>query len=277
MSISDWRYYNHAALPTTAPHEVPDTSVIESGEIWKAFSRAPLLARWTTEFDCGEDTGWYYVIKDAPFDISKIKAKKRYVINKGNECFDVERINPLDYPDELYNTLVAAIKSYPPKEQHIPKREHFLKSLNTWSDKMVFAAFRKEDRKLCAYALVTPHGTYYDFTSMKSIPEFEKSNVNAALVFGILTELSTELAGGKYICDGEKNINHTTRFQDYLESYFGFRKVYAKLNIAYNPKVRWIIKLAYPIRGFIGLFKGIGIVRNLLSVLSMEEIVRAQK
>ena len=36
MQVEGWKYYNHAMIPTTAPHEMPDTSLIESGAIWKA-------------------------------------------------------------------------------------------------------------------------------------------------------------------------------------------------------------------------------------------------
>lgn len=30
-----WKYYNHAVIPTTASHEVPDLTPIRNGEIWK--------------------------------------------------------------------------------------------------------------------------------------------------------------------------------------------------------------------------------------------------
>ncbi len=35
MKIDGWYYYNHAAIPTTAPHENPDISPIKDGNIWK--------------------------------------------------------------------------------------------------------------------------------------------------------------------------------------------------------------------------------------------------
>lgn len=34
MSINGWRYYNHAAIPTTPPHIEPDLNPIDSGIIW---------------------------------------------------------------------------------------------------------------------------------------------------------------------------------------------------------------------------------------------------
>lgn len=35
MEIKGWKYYNHAAIPTTAPHELTDISLIADGSIWK--------------------------------------------------------------------------------------------------------------------------------------------------------------------------------------------------------------------------------------------------
>lgn len=32
--IEGWRYYNHAAIPTCAPHEEPDTDPIYNGLVW---------------------------------------------------------------------------------------------------------------------------------------------------------------------------------------------------------------------------------------------------
>ena len=35
MQVEGWRYYNHAMIPTTAPHENADISAVENGDIWK--------------------------------------------------------------------------------------------------------------------------------------------------------------------------------------------------------------------------------------------------
>lgn len=35
MDIKGWKYYNHAAMPTTAPHENVDLTPVVSGNIWK--------------------------------------------------------------------------------------------------------------------------------------------------------------------------------------------------------------------------------------------------
>lgn len=33
--IKGWKYYNHALISTSAPHELPDLSAIKDGSVWK--------------------------------------------------------------------------------------------------------------------------------------------------------------------------------------------------------------------------------------------------
>ena len=70
-----WRYYNHAVIPSSPPNAPLNLTPLEDGSIWK-IGKTPLLARWTTNFDCGYETNWWYVIKDTPFDINVLKAKR---------------------------------------------------------------------------------------------------------------------------------------------------------------------------------------------------------
>ena len=35
MSIQDWKYYNHAVISTLGPHEEPDLTCINNGDVWK--------------------------------------------------------------------------------------------------------------------------------------------------------------------------------------------------------------------------------------------------
>lgn len=273
--MKNWRYYNHAAIPSTAPHEKPDMLPVDNGSIWKINGRTPLLARWTTDFDCGYETNWWYVIKDTPLDISELKAKRRYEINKGIKNFDVKKIEPDNYADELYNVQIAAYSAYPDKYRPSVNREEFISSVQHWDSFVCIGAFDRESRMLCGYSLLSEESeTYVDFKVMRTNPECEKNGINAALVEGVLRYFNEFLTQGGYICDGARSINHETAFQDYLEKYFGFRKAYCKLHITYNPRLKWVVHLIYPIRRFFLQMDGIGILHSINAVLKMEEIQR---
>ena len=118
MQIEGWRYYNYAAIPTTLPHEPINEAPLRDGGIWKVTGKAgkpPMFVQWVEDFDCACETNWWYVIKDVPFDISDLKAKRRYEINKGINNFDVKEIDPVNYTEELCNVQIAAYSAYPEK------------------------------------------------------------------------------------------------------------------------------------------------------------------
>lgn len=272
--MSAWKYYNHAMIPTYAPHVEHDFEQTDFRKLWKE-NRKALLARWTTDFDCGYETNWWYVIKEAPFDINALKAKRRYEINKGIKNFDVREIKPDSYADELCNVQIAAYSAYPEKYRPSVNRSDFTASVKHWDCFTCLGAFERESEKLCGYALLLKESeACVDFKVMRTNPECERNGVNAALVEGILRYFDYFLTNGGYICDGARSINHETAFQDYLEKYFGFRKAYCKLHIKYNPKLSQIIRLIYPIRGLFKRFDKIEKIHQLNAVLRMEEIAR---
>jgi len=186
MQIDGWRYYNHAVIPTTAPHEEPNMEPINDGFIWKIEGRTPLLARWTTEFDCGYETNWWYVIKDTPFDINALKAKRRYEINKGNKNFYVKEINPSEWVENIYDVTVAAYATYPQSYRPNISHDQFVSNVKAWSFYKVYGAFSVIDGLLCGYACLKKSKTYIDFCMMKAIPSQEHLGLNAAMVNHIL-------------------------------------------------------------------------------------------
>ena len=274
--MNQWRYYNHALISNLAPHEIPDTALLADKNTWNAAGKGyPLLARWTTSFDCGQETNWWYVIKDTPFDLQSVKAKRRYEVNKGIKNFDVRVIDPREYRLELYHVQIKAFSAYPEKYRPSVNREKFLQDIDKWSDYVVFGAFSRESGMLCGYAILERNGErYVKFSVQKTMPEQEKYGLNAALVFGILQHYADFLEKGGYICDGERSINHETAFQDYLEKYFEFRKAYCILNVRYRPGLGWMVKLLYLFRKVLLRFDHVGLVHNINAVLRMETISR---
>ena len=238
----------------------------------------PLLARWTTDFDCGFETNWWYVIKDTPFDLSALKAKRRYEINKGNKNFNVKEINPAEWAENIYDVAVAAYSAYPESYRPHISHDQFISDVISWDFYKVYGAYSAEDKSLCGYACLNRKdldGNYINFTVMKAIPDKENLGLNAAMVNKILVDHEDFFNSGGYISDGSRSINHETAFQDYLEKYFGFRKAYCHLHIRYNPKIERLIRFLFPIRKVLFAFDGIGIVHSINSVMKMEEICRS--
>ena len=160
-----------------------------------------------------------------------MKAKRRYEINKGRKNFCVKEINPLDYEKELFLIQKTAYSIYPEKYRPVVEEQSFVQNLHNWNGHVVLGAFYRESNELVGYSLVYEReDRCIDFIAQKVMPDYEKFAINAALVDGVLEKFNNALCEGKFLCDGSRNTNHETFFQDYLEKYFGFRKAYCKLH-----------------------------------------------
>lgn len=272
MQIEGWKYYNHAAIPTTAPHENINSLPIEDGSIWK-LNKGAKMVRWHSDWDCKNETQWWFCIKDTPFNLMDLKAKRRYEINKGSKYFDIKKIIPSDFYEELWEITVLAYSSWPAKYRPPISKERFFKQLQEWNCKVFFGAFEIESGNLKGYAVLEDNKTYVEFMILRVDPDSEKYSINAALVNGILEYYNDRFDGTFYINDGSRSIRHETAFQDYLEKYFGFRKAYCKLHIKYKFFLGIFIRLVYPIRKIISPKTGIG--SKLTALLTMESIRRS--
>lgn len=167
--MKTWKYYNHALLPVTTPNECPDLSELQDKDTWNYNGNKALLARWTTNFDCGYETNWWYCIKDDSFNINSVKSKIRYYIKRGIANFDVKVINACDYKVELYNVQVAAFSAYPESYRPTVDKERFLNGISKWNENyIVFGAFERENGMLQGYSLCHEHDCYVELKVQKN-------------------------------------------------------------------------------------------------------------
>lgn len=277
--VITWKYYNHAVIPKTAPHEEPDTTPVLDGSVWKTVEGKAFLARWVTDFDCGYETQWWYCIKDTPYDPMTLNSKKRYNITKGKKYFDVRVIDPMEYREELYEIAIDAYSGWPKEYRPSINKEGFLESVERWkAPEVVLGAFSKELGVLCGFVLLTEYATYVSYNATWTKPSYEKLRINAALVAGICEYYNKRLSSGDgfYISDGARNILHKTAFQDYLEENFGFRKAYCRLHIFYRKPFGMLVGVLMPVRKILYKLDRVGFISKINGILRMEEICRSQ-
>ena len=275
MQIEGWRYYNYAAIPTTLPHEPINEAPLRDGGIWKVTGKAgkpPMFVQWVEDFDCACETNWWYVIKDTPFDINALKAKRRYEINKGIKNFEVRVIDPVEYDEQVYRVTEAAFASYPAKYRPALVHDRHIAEIHGWAKEGVFlyAAFDRETGDLSGYARLEQKGRYMEFAILRVVPGCEAKGVNAAIVNGFLEDQQAFLENGGYISDGTRNVRHETSFQDYLEKYFGFRKAYCKLHMRYKWWLNFAVMILYPFRKQLAKISGPSMIHLVNSLLKME-------
>lgn len=273
-----WNYYNHALIPAEAPHKAAELAILNEKNVWKTIGKKALLARWIEEFDCGFETEWWYCIKDEPFDISKLKSKNRYVVNTGIKNFEVRAVDPKEHKEALSEVVIDSFSAYPKRYRPKIDKEKLIREISNWGKRStIIAAFCAETGMLCGYAALLESDGYINFYALKVRPSFEKKQINAALVNGVLEHFSEKLENGVYISDGERNILHKTKFQDYLEKYFMFRKAYCKVRVMYRPSFGVIVKLLFPLRKIIKMFEFNSFISKICGIMALEEIVRKQE
>lgn len=272
----------HCSMGTIWPHCGPDKAFrvkdIQIGSLWKKFPKAIRL-QYYTDWDSEEELPYWFVIKDTPFDINELKAKRRYEITRANKFFTVCQIDVNKDAEAMYEVYKEAITGYrtarPPQYQ----LDDFKKSINLWSSSggRVYGAFNTESI-LCGYAFLTEHDDHTSFVTLKTRPSSEKWGVNAAICYKILLDFEEKLKiPGYYISDGARNLYHQTRFQDYLQKYFLFRKAYCRLHVEYRPYIKIIINCVYPIKGILMKLDNLKFVHMLNAILKAEEIARKCK
>jgi hypothetical protein len=270
----NWFIYNKMLVPIKAPHIEPYLDNIHK---ILASSKA-ILARYTTNFDCGYQTQWWYVIKDDKMDLAKVKSKYRGEILKGINGTSVIIIDKNNYYDEMFGIFKDVMRE---RSQHSKKDLSliFSESLNQY-DKIidVWGVFINGCDKLVAYAIIDNYEDYVNYREFFFNKAFHKYHISNALVY-FLNRYYLNEKQKKYVCDGERSINHPTNIQDYLIRTFGFRKAYCELKIIYRNKfIQFTVNTLYFFKPIIYKLKNFSILnRNLFSLIKQEEIQRSFK
>lgn len=273
--IPGWKYYNHAAIPTCAPHEVPDLTPVKDGRIWHIEGKKPLLVRYTTDWDCGYDTGWWYLIKEAPFDINTLSSNSRKHIKEAFRKVRVEKIDPKEYVDALYECYHQAYLKYKQADN-----EDSYESFKWRCEKSVllklefWAGFALDSGNLVGYLMLGTHDDWVEIYTSKFHPDYLKLRVSDALYAFVLDYYLNE-QNKKYVSSGARSINHVTNTQEYKEQHFGYRKCYCLLQLTYRPGLKCFFSLLYIVRGTISFFaRYSGLFHRVSAILKMEEFSR---
>lgn len=274
-NIKGWQYYNHAMIPSNAPHEDVDLSSIISGEIFKyrEGKEKPLFATWESEWDCGSETDWWYVIREGAFSLDTLSPSSRRNIRKALRNCRVERINPSQYVEDLWRVYNEAIQRY---ENYVIKKtkEDFIDHFRRKDvEEECWAGFDNETGLMIGYAIFIVHDDWVKFDKSRYAAHYLKLRVSDAINASAL-EYYLNIEKKKYVSDGTRSILHKTNFQNYLMEHFGYRKAYCKLHIRYRYSMRILVNFLYPFREYLRMFDTNTEIHRINGVLFMEEIVR---
>lgn len=153
--------------------------------------------------------------------------------------------------------------------------ELFIKWITQNENLDVWVGLHSETKELCGFAICEKHEEYISLVNVKIPSRWLSTEINAVMAYRIVEHYINN-RGYKYICDGERNIRHETKYQDFLIRVLGFRRAYCKLNVVYRPSMNWIVKALLPFRKVIERVSFLHpFVYNVVCVLKQEEIARS--
>lgn len=275
--MASWRLYDHYLKNSYPPYAQID---IDKNELVKEIkSKRALFARWTSDFDCGNETEWWYCLRDKPIDLSEFKSKVRNEINRGLSTTDYSLLKKEDlnvYAPQMFEVFTACIAEYPPKYRPTRTYKAFRRKVAAVAGGGHYWLCKdRETGVLCGYAECLFIGDAVNMTVVKVHPKFLKNRVNAGLAYTLCHYYLNE-QGKRFLYDGQRNIRHETNYQSFLCKQLGFRYAYCRLNVVYHPIMGFAVKFLYPFRKIIKkISNSNAFLYNLYIVLKQEEIVRS--
>ena len=267
-------YYNHSYIPAIPEIPIGCQLPFRKVEASADEQNFAFFASYITEFDCSEQTDWWFTIKDSEYDLSKLNSKKRYEITKAKKFCDSKKIKPLEYEADLFEVFCKSFEGYTTVERpkNIIRKDFHNNIISMTNDKYcdVYGCFYRETERLVGFLVMYRREHIYGLTQLKTIPEYEKYNSNFSLLDAMLSDCNEQLINHTLIIsNGSRTIRHQTNFNDFLEKYFGFRKAYAKLVIVYRFPFGAIVSVLRPFMRFLEKTKN-PFLYNVYSVLRMD-------
>lgn len=267
-----WIYYNHALVPDVAPHEKIEIPKFDR-KFWNNSGKYPLLAQWITNFDCEEETSFWYIIKSDSYDITQLSKSARKHIRQAlkkcyvRECQDNEA-------EDLYLCYKLAYERYENADNFRSIESIKKEFLNRKENNMFYyGAYELETDQLIGFFACTQYKNYLEINMSKFNPQYMSLRPSDALhdyVLGLWLN-KPEI---KYVSSGSRCINHETNVQEYKINTFGFRKAYCRLHIKYRPSVYIVVKILYYFRHILRQVDGNKFIHKINTVLRMEELTR---
>lgn len=230
-------------------------------------SRGGWLVRNVYDFDCKEETGFWYVIKDSFGGMEELPTKCRNCIRRSLKSYDIRPITPEEFRRIALRIFNGALSTYKVKASIVTQEDIDTMSKAIGQD--FWAVYKKGTDEAVAVARNVVKDGFCDYGTLKCLPE---ALHNATYpYYGLIFEMNRyylQEKGLMYVCDGARSITEHSNIQPFLMDKFRFRKASCKLNIFYKPCLKLAVNILYPFRKYLPL--------KMRSVLNMEAMRRGK-
>lgn len=260
----DYRCYKGAWVFAHDPHLEQKLTPEGMNALW---GKGGLMIRNAYDFDCKEETCFWYVIKDSFGGMEELSAKMRNQVKKCFKTMRVEKISAEYLLENGYDVFVAASDSYRVKAVP-PTREQFEARIKNAVENEYWGVIDIETEKLVAFCMNAVTDESCEYRTMKAIPEYQKKYAYYGLIYD-MNQYYLEERKVKYVNDGGRSITNHSNIQPFLIDKFNFRRAYCHFEIKYKWWLGLAVNCLYPFRKLIP-------VRQVKALLDMEAMARNQ-
>lgn len=261
MLNKDFFIYRHAWRYNGSPDCEPELSNTQCKDLLK---EGGWMVRNTFDFDCKNETSFWYIIKDSFDGLEELTSNVRRKIHKAGQYYEYKRIDYQTIKDYGYPIIQSTFVDYKVKDRMM--NENVFNKYLDYCSKNKFdywGIYNKATQELVGFCMVHIWDNCCEYGVTAIWPEYKR---NATYPYYGLYHTMNEYYLGelkhKYVTDSARSITEHSNIQPYLEQNFNFRKAYCKLRMSYKWWFGIIVRLLYN-------FKAIIPSRNVRAVLNM--------
>lgn len=237
-------------------------------EIGKLMERGGIMLRNIYDFDCKEQTSFWYVLKDEFGGMEELTSRVRNKIRRSQKLLDVKKIDKEEMLSKAYEIHKKACANYKIKT-HIPTKGEFDKRILLNDENYEYwACYLKDTDQMISFSINKWRGDVVSYQTFKADPEYLKGGYYP--FYGLLYEMNQYYLLEKkvhYVLDGARTITEHSNIQPFLIEQLKFRKAYCHFQIKYVWWMKILVTLLFPFRKFIP-------INSIKAILNMEAMRR---
>lgn len=242
----DFKLYKGAWLPQIPPHLCTKLSDKQLSEILRG---GGIFIKNVYDFDCKQETQFWYVIKDSFGGLEELSSKKRNQIRKSLKTYDVRMVTKEDILKFGYDIHIKALKHYKIPAEVVSKESFANRIENHKGD--FWMVYEKESNIPVAFSINTIENDSCNYSTIKIDPKYLNSTYPVYGLIYTMNEYYLKEKGLRYVNDGARSITEHSNIQPFLISTFNFRKAYCRVQLKYQWWFGLIVKILYPFRNII--------------------------
>lgn len=266
MKTLKYNNYRHALIWEGALHEEKELNKEDAMKLLNE-SHSWML-RNVYNFDCREETNFWYIIKDT-YSESDYSRKVRKYIEKANKKFEIRRIPKVRMIEQGFDVYEKAHRHYKVNDGFKMKKDEFIAELNNMDDNEYefWGCIDCDTDILQAYSVCHVHDGMCWFKYSRANPEYLPKFYPMYGLYDARNKYYLGKQKVKYVLTSSRSITQHSDIQSFLIEKFGFRKAYCNLKIYYKPWLRFLIYITFPFRHYIP-------VRPFRNLLALEALNR---